>query len=115
MAKIIPFDKNEPSSEEIQEALDYLIGSEYDGFTADLAIARAMWQRHRALVESATWPEPFRSYLIKEYGENHDNGVAWQDWERAISADLPERLLPKAEQLAKLWKRHPPKPRGVLA
>ena len=76
----------------------------------------AMWQRHRALVEAATWPEPFRSFLIKENGkEPDDTDMPLEDWERAISADLPERLLHKAEQLAKIWKRHPPKPRGVLA
>lgn len=127
MAKLLSFAKpaaKTPTAEQIEQALQLLVETEYECFTNDLVIARGFWRKYPAMVESAKLPEPFRAYLMKEkHDENNPaepfdecaDDVCADQWAKAVSPGLRESLLPEAVALAQIWLRHPPRRAGGAA
>jgi hypothetical protein len=90
-----------PAPELIEKALNKFVALEMESFNSDLAIARGMWQANRSLVESKTWPEPFRTAYMQAH-----NGQEPQDdsFEKAPSIEqLRKQNMKEARELATKW------------
>jgi hypothetical protein len=100
-----------PAPQFIEDALKRLIKAEMESFNSNLAIARGMWRANRNLVESKTWPEPFRTAY-----KQANNGQEPRDdsYEKAPSIEaLRRENMQAAQSLAKKWANEGIDPGGV--
>lgn len=88
----------------VEQALDWLYGSEMLSFANNLEIARLMWLKHRALVEAEEFPQPYRGVIQKNGGYDPQIETNLSLHDGVLEPGFRESLRPRAAS----W-------RGVIA
>ncbi len=93
----------EPSEEEIEDMLDFMVHNELYDLAGQIETARAYWRRHRDLVEAPEFHELLRAHFIEEYDAEPDDNFSNSPNEvNALDPNLREILRPKAIE----WLQH---------
>jgi hypothetical protein len=97
--------KVQPTPEQIEAALSFVVTDQIGLFTRRLAVARGMWRKNRRLIESKTFPEPYWTLCMKA---NKGKAPVDQESEKAPTVEQlrkdPE-LLAVARNLATNWEK----------
>ena len=89
-------------SELVRKALDGLVEMDLADFAIHLQTARALWRKHRNLVESPKFPEYLRAPFIAQHGGDPDgDNSSYSEFDPAV---VREENLPMAREMAREWR-----------